>query len=172
MDKKNLLKLNSYLSFKLGEEVFAANAGKVLNILELSRITEVPMAPAYMKGIINLRGTILPVVDLRLKFGMSPTVETANTCIVVLDISIDDSSVLVGGLVDTVQAVIELDKAEILPPPSIGSKYRSEFIEGVAYIDESFVMVLDLDAIFSSDEISALSEKTFENSDQATEIGT
>jgi purine-binding chemotaxis protein CheW len=153
-------KINSYLSFKLGNELFAAHASKVLNILEMCRITEVPKAPEYFMGIINLRSTVLPVVDLRLKLGMSPTETTVSTCIIVLDIAIGMESILLGVIVDSVQAVVEFEKKDILPPPSIGSKYRSEFIVGVTNINDNFIMVLDMDAIFSTDELVIMLEKT------------
>jgi purine-binding chemotaxis protein CheW len=166
MSEKNSTIINSYLSFKLGEEVFAAHASKVLNILEMCKVTEVPRAPEYMKGIINLRGTVLPIIDLRQKLGMSPTEKTTNTCIIVLDITIGTESVLVGAIVDAVSAVLEFGKSELLPPPNIGSRYRSEFIIGVANINEVFIMVLDMDAIFSVDEISILREKTDETTEK------
>jgi purine-binding chemotaxis protein CheW len=162
MNQDNLSRINSYLSFKLGDEEFAAHVGKVLNILEMTRITEVPKAPAYMKGVINLRGTVLPVIDTRIKFGMAPTEYTTNTCIIVLDIQVDGESIQIGALVDAVQAVLEIDKGKIMPPPSIGSKYKSEFIEGVANIDEKFIMILDMDAVFSTEEVSNLKTKTDE----------
>jgi purine-binding chemotaxis protein CheW len=162
MNEDNKIRINSYLSFKLGEEEFAAHASKVLNILEMSRITVVPRAPEYMKGVINLRGTVLPVIDTRVKFGMSPIEYTNNTCIIVLDITIGSESIKVGALVDSVQAVLELEKEQIMPAPSIGSKYKSDFISGVANIDEKFIMILDMDAIFSSDDISSIIDKTAE----------
>lgn len=162
MKENQEIKINSYLSFKLGEEEFAAHASKVLNILELSKITTVPRAPEYMKGVINLRGTVLPVIDTRVKFGMSPTVYTTNTCIIVLDITVDNESIQIGALVDGVQAVLEIEQNQIMPAPSIGSRYRSEFIEGVATIDEKFVMILDMDAIFSANDLTSLMEKTVE----------
>lgn len=160
MSEKNSTIINSYLSFKLGDEVFAAHASKVLNILEMCKVTEVPKAPEYMKGIINLRGTVLPVIDLRLKLGMSQSEKTANTCIIVLDIAIQKESFLVGAIVDAVQAVLEFEKSELMPPPNIGSRYRSEFIVGVTNVNENFIMVLDMDAIFSFVELSILKEKT------------
>lgn len=162
MNQENLSKINSYLSFKLGEEEFAAHVGKVLNILEMTRITEVPKAPEYMKGVINLRGIVLPVIDTRIKFGMTPTEYTANTCIIVLDIQVDNEIIQIGALVDAVQAVLEIDKNKVLPPPSIGSKYRSEFIEGVANIDEKFIMILNMDAVFSIEDVASLKTKTEE----------
>jgi purine-binding chemotaxis protein CheW len=155
-------KINSYLTFKLGEETFAANVSKVLNILEMTKVTKVPKAPPYMKGVINLRGAVLPLVDTRIKFEMSPTEFTPNTCILVLDININGESVHVGALVDSVQEVIELDDSQIMPPPSIGTKYKSEFLEGVAKVGEEFVMILDMDLIFSTDELSLLKESVSE----------
>ena len=97
MNDETSTTLNSFLSFKLGEETFAANVSKVLNILEMTKITKVPQAPAYMKGVINLRGTVLPVIDTRVKFGLSPTDFTPSTCILVLDIQIENESLHVGG---------------------------------------------------------------------------
>jgi len=169
MNQDNLSRINSYLSFKLGDEEFAAHVGKVLNILEMTKITEVPKAPVYMKGVINLRGTVLPVIDTRIKFGMSPTEYTTNTCIIVLDIDVDGENIQVGALVDAVQAVLEIEKGQIMPPPSIGSKYKSEFIEGVANIDEKFIMILDMDAVFSTEDVTDLLTKT-EETENTTEI--
>ncbi|RPH31060.1 MAG: chemotaxis protein CheW [Bacteroidales bacterium] len=162
MNNEDLSKINSFLSFKLGDEEFAAHVGKVLNILEMTKITEVPRAPEYMKGVINLRGTVLPVIDTRIKFGMPPTEYTTNTCIIVLDIDLDGESIHVGALVDSVQAVLEFDSSSIMPAPSIGSRYRSEFIEGVVNVDEKFIMILNMDAVFSSDELSNMHDKTKE----------
>jgi len=157
------VKINSYLTFKLGEEEFAAHVGKVLNILEMTKITEVLKSPDYMKGVINLRGSVLPVIDTRIKFGMTPTEYTPNTCIVVMDIDMDGDSIHVGALVDSVQAVLEIEDTQILPPPSIGHKYRSEFIEGVANINDSFIMILNMDEVFSSEEVHDMHDKAAEN---------
>jgi purine-binding chemotaxis protein CheW len=162
MNKETITKVNSYLSFNLGAEEFAAHVGKVLNILEMTKITEVPRSPDYMKGVINLRGAVLPVIDTRIKFGMAPTEYTTNTCIVVMEVEMEGDMVQVGALVDSVQAVLELDEAQIQPPPSIGSKYKSEFIYGVAKVEENFIMLLDMEKVFSSDEIVSLKEKTDE----------
>lgn len=163
MNKDLTTKMNSYLSFMLGEEEFATHVNKVLNILEMTKITEVPKAPEYMKGVINLRGTVLPVVDTRIKFGMSPTVYTPNTCIVVMEIEMEGEIIQVGALVDSVHAVLEIDDNQIQPPPSIGSKYKSEFIYGMAKVDEKFIMLLDMEKVFSTDEIVQVKEKTDES---------
>ena len=166
MNETNALQVNSYLSFKLDKEEFALHVSKVLNILEMTKITEVPKAPPYMKGVINLRGMVLPVIDTRLKFGMSETIYTDKTCIVVMELQLNNSKVFVGALVDEVVAVIDLEQKQIEPPPSIGSNYKSDFIYGMAHIDEHFVMLLDMEHVFSEGEIKDLKMKT-ENSEQA-----
>ncbi len=159
MDKEIKLKLNSYLSFKLGEEIFAANVSKVLNILEMVKITKVPKCPEYMKGVINLRGTILPVIDTRIKLGMSATELTPNTCILVLDIDFQKDSLHIGGLVDSVQEVLEIEPEQILSPPNIGSKYQSEFIYGMYKLnEEQFIMLLDMDKLFTTEDIQEIRE--------------
>ena len=162
MNAETITKINSYLSFNLGDEEFAVNVSKVLNILEMLKITEVPKSPEYMKGVINLRGAVLPVVDTRIKFGMTPTEYTNNTCIVVMEIEMDNDIVKVGALVDSVQAVMELEDSEIQPPPSIGSKYKSEFIYGMVKVDEKFIMLLDMEKVFSAEEVIMFKEKTEE----------
>jgi len=155
-------KINSYLTFKLGEETFGANVSKVLNILEMTKITKVPKAPNYMKGVINLRGAVLPLIDTRIKFDMPETEYTTNTCILVLDIEMSGETVHVGALVDSVQEVIEIESSQISPAPSIGSKYRSEFIEGMAKIGDEFIMLLNMDLIFSTNELTLLKETSGE----------
>jgi purine-binding chemotaxis protein CheW len=147
------ISLQTYLSFKLSEEVFAINVSKVINILEMNRITKIPKAPDYMKGVINLRGTVLPVVDLRIKFGLPEKEITVDTSIIVLSIDINGEPVLVGTLVDAVKEVLELKTEEISPSPSIGSKYNSGIIEGMWRLDDHFIMILDIDKIFSVDDI-------------------
>ncbi|MBQ3689998.1 MAG: chemotaxis protein CheW [Bacteroidales bacterium] len=145
---------NSYISFMLGEEYFAINVGKVLNILQLVQITKVPTAPDYMKGVINLRGTVLPIIDVRMKFGMEPIEYKRDTVILVLNVEIEGEVVNAGILVDSVKEVFELQQEEIMPPPGIGAKYKSKFIDGVYRMsDEKFVMLLDIDKVFSTDEL-------------------
>jgi purine-binding chemotaxis protein CheW len=158
--KQGSSRINSYLTFKLGDEVFAANVAKVLNILEMTKITKVPKAPGYMKGVINLRGSVLPLIDTRIKFEMEETVYTSNTCILVLDIDMNGESVHVGALVDSVQEVLEIDDKNIQPAPSIGTKYKSEFIDGIAKEGDNFIMLLNMDLVFSTDELSLLKDST------------
>lgn len=149
---------NSYLTFKLGKEHFAAHASKVLNILELTPITYVPKSPQHLKGVTNLRGSVLPVIDTRIKFGMSQTEYTNNTCILVLSVNIEDEEVNVGALVDSVQEVVEVDDDKILDPPSVGSKYKSEYVSGILKVKGQFIMLLEIDKIFATDDVIKLKE--------------
>lgn len=170
MSNENMEQMNSFLSFNLGDEEFAAHVGKILNILEMTRITEVPKSPEYMKGVINLRGTVLPVVDTRIKFGMSPTEYTPNTCIVVMEVNIEGEQIHVGALVDSVEAVIEISDTQIQPPPGLGSKFKSEFIYGMAKVEDRFIMLLDMDKVFSSDEVVLVKEKAIEGETQMSKL--
>jgi purine-binding chemotaxis protein CheW len=160
MNEEIKVTINSYLTFMLGEELFASNVNKILNILEMVKITKVPRAPEYMKGVINLRGTVLPVIDTRIKFNLPPIEYTKNTCILVLTVDIDGELINVGALVDSVQEVVEVDDNNILPPPSIGAKYKSKFIEGMIKRDDQFIMLLNLDKVFSSEEVIAMQDST------------
>ncbi len=160
MEEKNIQK--SYLSFKLGKETFASNVSKVLNILEMPQITDVPQTPDYMVGVMNLRGAVLPVVDTRVKFGMEATKVTSNTCVLVLEINIDNRSLKLGAMVDSVEEVMEIEENEINPSPSIGTKYNTEFIHGMVQQGEGFVMVLDMDKVFSTHEIIELENANIE----------
>jgi purine-binding chemotaxis protein CheW len=157
--KENKIESNSYLTFKVGEEEFGAHVSQVLNILEMTRITEVPKTPDYMKGVINLRGTVLPIIDTRLKFGLPEAKYTSNTCIVVMDLDFNGDTVHIGAIVDEVLSVVEIEEGQIEPPPSIGSRYKSDFIHGMAKVEENFIMLLDMQQILSNTEISEISSK-------------
>jgi len=143
---------NSFLTFKLGEEEFGAHVSQVLNILDMTKITDVPKSPDYMKGVINLRGTVLPVIDTRIKFSMSETEHSTNTCIIVLDLELDGEPVNIGAIVDEVVSVVDIEESQVEPPPSIGNKYKSEFITGMAKIEDRFVMLLDMQKVLNEQE--------------------
>lgn len=159
------------MSFTLGDEYFAINVAKVLNIQQLVQITKVPTAPDYMKGVINLRGTVLPIIDIRMKFGMEPIEYKRDTVILVLSVEIDGEIVNAGILVDAVKEVFEIQKEDILPPPGIGSKYKSKFIDGIHKMsDDVFVMLLDIDKIFSTDELVMLKDSAESKESQSAEV--
>lgn len=147
---------NQYLTFILAEEVYGVEVSKVREVLELIDITKVPRMPAFMRGVINLRGGVVPVIDLGLKFDMDAIVNTVNTCIVVLEIAINGDEVTVGALADSVREVIELEPDQIEPAPRIGTTLDTEFIKGIGKRDDEFIIILNIDRIFSADELVAV----------------
>lgn len=147
-----------YLTFQLAEETFAVNVAKVREILDFISITKVPRTPDFMRGVINLRGSVVPVVDMKLKFGMEETEKTVDTCIIVLEVTIDGETTIVGALADSVEEVVELEPGQIEPPPRIGMKLDTDFISGMGKLGEEFVIILDTDRIFTFEEVEALEE--------------
>lgn len=143
-----------YLTFKLGEEVFALDIAKVREVLDFTTVTRVPRTPDFMRGVINLRGSVVPVVDLRCKFNMAPSENTRNTCIIISEVTIDGDTTVLGALADSVQEVIDLGPGNIAPAPRIGTKLRTEFIKGMGRHNDQFVIILDIDQVFSADDLS------------------
>jgi purine-binding chemotaxis protein CheW len=145
-----------YLTFKLSDEIFALDITKVREVLDFTSITKVPRTPEFMRGVINLRGSVVPVVDLRLKFGMTKTEKTVNTCIIIVEISVDNETTILGALADSVQEVMDLEPDHIEPAPKIGTRLNTEFIKGMGKRDNNFVIILDVDRVFSTDELAAV----------------
>jgi purine-binding chemotaxis protein CheW len=145
-----------YLTFRLGEEVFATDVAKVREVLDFTTITKIPRTPDFMSGVINLRGNVVPVVDLRLCFEMSKTEKTVNTCIVVVEVLLEGESNIIGALADSVEEVIDLEPDHIQPPPRIGTKIRTDFIKGMGKREAQLIMILDIDRVFSAEELSAV----------------
>jgi purine-binding chemotaxis protein CheW len=160
-----------YLTFKLDEEIYAVDVAKVREILDFPAITKVPRTPDFMRGVINLRGSVVPVVDMRLKFGMSKTEKSVNTCIVVVEVMLDNEPTVIGALADSVQEVIELEASQIEPPPKIGSRLRVEFLRGMGKIGDRFLMILDIDKVFSGEEILQLTESASGNKEAGAQVG-
>ena len=142
---------DQYITFKLGNELFAINVEQVREVLELSQITRVPTAPFYMRGVVNVRGKATPVVDLRLKFGLPEAPDTVNSRIVVMELELDGESTVVGGIADSVHEVIEFDPGQITPPPSIAQRWRTELIQGMGRRGDQFIIILDIKQVFASD---------------------
>jgi purine-binding chemotaxis protein CheW len=149
-----ILETTQYLTFKLGDEIYALDIGKVREVLDFTTATKVPRTPDFMRGVINLRGSVVPVVDLRLKFGMSATEKTVNTCVIITEVTVDNDTTVLGALADSVQEVIDLAPSDISPAPKIGTKLKTEFIRGMGKRDDRFIIILDIDKVFSSDELS------------------
>ena len=154
MAETNSIETNQYLTFKLEDEVFGLAIGKVREVLDFTTITKVPRTPEYMRGVINLRGSVVPVVDLHLKFGLAQTEKTVNTCIIIVEIQMEGEITVLGALADSVQEVVELEPEQIEPAPKIGTKLNTEFIKGMGKREEEFIILLDIDKVFSSDELS------------------
>ncbi len=145
-----------YLTFQLGEEVFALDVSHVREILEFTTVTKVPRTPDYMRGVINLRGSVVPVLDMRLKFGLTEIEKTVNTCIIVVEVSCEGETTVIGALVDSVQEVFELEHDQIEPAPKIGTQLRTGFVKGMGKKDDRFVIILDIDKVFSSEELAGV----------------
>lgn len=156
MNSNEVMESTQYLTFGLGEEEFALEIARVREVLDYTTITKVPRMPEFLRGVINLRGNVVPVVDLRLKLGMSAVQKTKDTCIVIVEIQMDGEQMQLGGLTDSVQEVIDLDPGQIEPAPRIGTKLNTEFIRGMGKRDDRFLIILDIDRVLSSDELAVV----------------
>ena len=158
MSTSTITETTQYLTFKLDEEIFALDVAKVREILEYTSITKVPQTPDFMRGVINLRGSVVPVIDLRLKFGMTSTEQTVNTCIIVTEVEMEGETILLGALADSVQEVNEMEPAQIEAAPHIGTKLNTNFIKGMGKQGNHFVMILDIDKVFQTDELAMIAD--------------
>lgn len=158
MSKEDINETKQYLTFKLGDEMFAINVAQVREVLDISSITRVPRAPGFMRGVINVRGSVVPVVDLRLKFDMEKTENTVDSRIVVMELSLEGDQTVLGAMADSVHDVMDLENDNIEDPPNIGSRWRTEFIRGIGKRNGEFIIILDIDRVFSSDELSIIQE--------------
>lgn len=149
---------NQYITFKLGNELFAISVEQVREVLEVSAITKVPTAPGYMRGVVNVRGKAIPVVDLRMRFGLPTTVDTLATRIIVMELLIDGEPTVLGGLADSVHEVIEIEPSQMNPPPRIAMRWRTEFIQGMCRRGDEFLIILDVTAVFASEELALVNE--------------
>jgi purine-binding chemotaxis protein CheW len=147
-----------YLTFGLGEEVFALETGSVREVIELVPVTRIPKTPPFMRGVINLRGHAVPVVDLRIKFDMPRAQDTVNTCIIIVDVEVEGENCFMGAIVDSVREVFEMTNDQINPPPRMGTSIRTDFIRGMGKQNEEFIMILDIGKVFSQEELALVLE--------------
>jgi purine-binding chemotaxis protein CheW len=148
--------VNQYLTFILDGEYYALPVATVREVLELQDVTKIPQMADYMKGVINVRGSVLPVIDLRLKFGIPEAESTVDTAIIVTDVSAQDGQVTVGCQADSVDEVLDIPPENIEPAPRVGTKIKADFIKGIGKNNERFIMILDIDQVFRADELEAL----------------
>ncbi|MDA3951998.1 MAG: chemotaxis protein CheW [Spirochaeta sp.] len=142
---------NQFLTFTLVEELYAVEVAQVQEVLSEMPLTVIPRMPEYMKGVINIRGSVVPVVDLRTKFGLPETEKTVDTSIIVVDLHTEDATVTVGCLTDSVQEVLDIAEDSIQPTPSIGTSVDARFIRGLGKKDDRFIIMLDIDRVFQAE---------------------
>jgi purine-binding chemotaxis protein CheW len=148
-----------YLTFLLSGEMFAIAILNIKEIIEYGNITEVPMMPSFIRGVINLRGSVVPVVDLSARFGRNKTEISHRTCIVIIEVQNNDESKQdIGVMVDSVSEVLEIPRSEIEPPPAFGAKIRVDFIHGMGKVAGKFVIILNANKVLSVDELSMLGQ--------------
>lgn len=145
-----------YLTFMLGGETYAMGILAIKEIIEYGSLTEVPRMPSFIRGVINLRGAVVPVVDLSARFGKPATQVTRRTCIVIIEVTTGHETQDVGVMVDAVNAVLEIPPQEIEPPPSFGAHIRADFISGMGKVNGKFVILLNIHHVLSVDEMATL----------------
>ena len=151
-----------YLTFRLEQEIFAVDVYRVREVLDVIDITRVPRAPHYMRGMINVRGNVVPVMDLRTKFGMEQAETTLDTRIIVMEIHNEEEggdSMVVGALADKVHEVTELEQDKVEAAPRIGMRWNSEFLQGVGKRGDDFIVILNIDEIFSIESLKVVSKE-------------
>jgi len=152
------LESTQYVTFELDDELYALEISKVQSVVDFVKPTKVPKTPDFMSGVVNLRGRVVPIIDLRLKFGLSKCLQTIDSCIIMVEITLDEEATIMGILADSVKAVIDLESDCIEPAPKIGTRLKTEFIKGMGKRENSIIIILDLDKIFSTDEFSFMQE--------------
>ncbi len=159
MSVEGITKVSQYLTFKLENEEYALDVADVREVLEqrLNHITKIPRTPDYLRGVINVRGSVVPVIDMRLKFNMDETKETIDTCIIVIEVllegSRDGKTTILGVLADSVQEVVDLEPDQIEEAPEIGNQLKTEFITGIGKKDDKFIIILKINKILTAEEL-------------------
>jgi purine-binding chemotaxis protein CheW len=147
-----------YLTFSLNGEMFAVAIDHIKEIIEFGQPTEVPMMPGFIRGVINLRGAVVPVIDMNARFGRDASAISRRSCIVIVEVQAEDGAQDIGIMVDAVSAVLDIPAADIEPPPSFGARIRAEFLQGMGKVGGRFVMILNLAQVLSVDELAHLGE--------------
>ncbi len=159
---------HQYLTFTLGGEMFAVGILNVKEIIEYGNITEIPMMPAFIRGVINLRGAVVPVIDLAARFGGKVSEVQRRTCIVIVEVQQEDAKHDIGIMVDAVSEVLEIQASDIEPPPAFGAKIRADFIAGMGKVAGKFVIILQIDRVLSVDEMAMLADVSRTHSEAST----
>jgi len=160
--------INQFLTFMLGKEIFAVDISTVREVLELTAVTRIPRTPKFMRGVINLRGNAVPVVDMRQKLGMSAQEDTVETCIIIVEIDFEGDITVMGALVDSVNEVFEMGEKDIEPAPKMGAAVDASYIKGMGRQDDDFIIIMDIGKIFSAEELAMAKQAV--NADEADEL--
>jgi len=158
--------LNQYLTFFLAGEEYAISILQVTDIIECGVVTRVPGTPQWIRGVHNLRGTVVPVIDLAVKFGLPATEITRRTCVVIVEIRVDDEALVMGVMADSVHQVVDLGPDQIQPAPTFGPRVRVDCIQGMASSNGKFIVLLDIERILTSDEILTAASTVVDESAQ------
>ena len=154
--------VQQYLTFMIGAEEYAVSLLKVKEIIEYDTITEVPKTPEWVRGVINLRGSVVPVIDLAVKFRQSPSVAGKLTCIVITEVECEGEATVMGVMADSVRQVIDLKPQEIEEPPSFGTRVKVDYLLGMARAGKKFCLILDTEKVLSTDELLELPDSVVE----------
>ena len=148
------LSSQQYVTFSLGDELFGVEVTRTREILSVTPVTKVPQTPDYLLGVINLRGQVVPVIDMRLKLGLPVSDQTEDTCVIVVEVQVDGEPIVVGALADAVREVLEIRTDQVEPAPRLGTRLNTEFISGMGKVDDQFLILLNIDRVFNADELS------------------
>jgi purine-binding chemotaxis protein CheW len=151
---------NQYLTFKVDQEYFAISVSNIREVLEFTSVTNIPGMPEFMKGIINVRGSVVPVLDLKKKFNLGQTEKSIDTSVIVTEIKIEDDEVVIGLITDSVSEVVEINAESIEPVPRIGTSIDSSFIQGMGKKGKNFVIILNIKKVLSTDELESLASES------------
>lgn len=157
--KKSSIEESQYLTFLSGTEVFGIGILRIKEIKEYASVTSIPMMPDYVKGVINLRGNVVPIIDLPVRFGREKSIISKRSCVIIVEVEHEEESIDIGILVDAVNEVIDILSQSIEPAPSFGSKIRTEFIQGIGKLENQFVILLNVNRVLSVTELSSIEEQ-------------
>ena len=162
---------HQYLTFNVGSEMFAVGILNVKEIIEYGNLTEIPMMPSFIRGVINLRGSVVPVIDLSARFGGKVTELSRRTCIVIVEVTDDETRHDIGIMVDAVSEVLDIPGSEIEPPPTFGARIRADFIFGIGKVSGKFVIILNISKVLSIEEIAQLTGTEGLSSESLVAVG-
>ncbi|MDD4616860.1 MAG: chemotaxis protein CheW [Alphaproteobacteria bacterium] len=156
MKTETVVQTDQYLTFTLDKEVFAIEINRIREVIDYLNVTPVPRMPAFLRGVINLRGNVVPVIDLRLMLGMKATEKKVDTCIIITEVMIDETPLHLGMLADSVQEVIDVDSSQIDAPPKLGTMLNTDFIRGMGKRSDAFFIILNIDRVLSCSDLAML----------------